>query len=192
KRSDKVLDVRGRSTADGADIIQYTNANSDNQLWLLEPQADGYYVIVSKNSGKAFAVSGGSQVNGTQVIQWPKSTQDHFKWRFDPAESPQATTLAECASYDFKTFRDQVGKQVSCRCAQVGGGSVWGTDTYTDDSNVCAAAVYGGIIPANFSSGGEAVKVTIQAGQPSYAAGTRRGITAKSYGSWPGSFSVSR
>ncbi|WP_237079842.1 LCCL domain-containing protein [Myxococcus xanthus] len=67
------------------------------------------------------------------------------------------------------------------------GASVWGTDLYTDDSDVCAAAVHAGAIPA---TGGQ-VSVTIQPAQGSYASTTRNGVTTYSYGYWSGSISLS-
>lgn len=69
--------------AEGAQVIQYTNGNADNQLWTIEPQSDGYYLLLSKKSAKALAISGESLEKGARAVQWTKSTADHFKWRFD-------------------------------------------------------------------------------------------------------------
>ncbi|NMO22492.1 protease B [Pyxidicoccus fallax] len=95
-------------------------------------------------------------------------------------------TPPSCSTYNFTSYRGQNGTRIPCSCSAVSGGSVWGTDLYTDDSNVCVAAVHAGAIPA---SGGSLV-VTIQPGQSSYTASTRNGITTSSWGSWPGSFSI--
>nr|WP_249344797.1 LCCL domain-containing protein [Corallococcus exiguus] len=92
-----------------------------------------------------------------------------------------------CSSYDFTSYRGQNGTRLRCNCGPVGGGTVWGTDLYTDDSNSCAAAVHAGVIAA---SGGN-VTVTIQPGQASYTGTTRNGITTLSYGAWSGSYSLS-
>jgi len=64
--------------------------------------------------------------------------------------------------------------------------SVWGSNPYTLDSNVCAAAVHAGIIP----SGGGSALVTLSAGEPSYAASKKNGIEAKKYGKYGSSFTV--
>lgn len=75
--------------------------------------------------------------------------------------------------------------QTTCTCAPDSGhGSVWGVDTYTQDSSLCAAAVHAGAIPA---SGGE-VTVKAAAGCPSYASAVRNGISSGSWGDFPGSF----
>nr|WP_279636968.1 LCCL domain-containing protein [Corallococcus llansteffanensis] len=97
------------------------------------------------------------------------------------------SAVASCSSYSFTSYRGQNGTQIRCSCEAVSGGAVWGTDLYTDDSSVCAAAVHAGAIPAT----GGTVVVTIQPGQSGYSGTTRNGITTYSYGSWPGSFSIS-
>lgn len=86
------------------------------------------------------------------------------------------------------SYRGQNGSSIRCNCPTVSlGASVWGTDLYTDDSDVCAAAVHAGAIPA---TGGQ-VSVTIQPAQGSYASTTRNGVTTYSYGYWSGSISLS-
>lgn len=63
---------------------------------------------------------------------------------------------------------------------------VWGTDVYTDDSSVCTAGIHFGRI----NLGGGPVVIEIRAGQSSYSAGVRNGISTHSYGSYVGSFIV--
>ncbi|MCY1023921.1 LCCL domain-containing protein [Pyxidicoccus sp. MSG2] len=110
---------------------------------------------------------------------WPGS------FRFIGAQVPQPPPL--CSSINIMSYRGQNGSSILCSCPAVSGGSVWGTDLYTDDSNVCAAAVHAGVIP---STGGQ-VFVTIQPAQGSYTGTTRNGISTYSYGYWAGSFSIS-
>lgn len=65
------------------------------------------------------------------------------------------------------------------------GGSVWGTDTYTDDSDLRVAAVHAGVV-----QNGETKLVQIQMlpGQASYAGSSRNSVSTSSYGSWNGSY----
>lgn len=63
--------------------------------------------------------------------------------------------------------------------------SVWGTDLYTDDSSVCAAAVHAGLI--TFASGGT-VTIEIRPGASSYTGSARNGVTSGNWGSFAGSF----
>ena len=61
------------------------------------------------------------------------------------------------------------------------GGTVWGTDVYTDDSNIPTAAVHAGVI-----ANGETKDVFIKlvAGRSSYNSTTRNGVTTSNWGSW--------
>ena len=75
-------------------------------------------------------------------------------------------------------------------------GGVWGTGTYTDDSNLATAAVHSGVLQAGQEG---IVKVKIEPGltlfymysPPVYVASTSNGVTSNSYGTFGGSFSVS-
>ena len=67
------------------------------------------------------------------------------------------------------------------------GASVWGTDVYTDDSNVCAAAAHAGVI--DLARGGSFV-ISILPGQPGYEGSARGGVTSRAWGGWRRSFSV--
>nr|CAB3260416.1 uncharacterized protein LOC100175297 [Phallusia mammillata] len=64
---------------------------------------------------------------------------------------------------------------------------LWGTDIYTDDSYICAAALHGSVIT---DAMGGVVIVTKSGQRSNYSNSTRNGITSKSYGSWPRSFRV--
>ena len=65
--------------------------------------------------------------------------------------------------------------------------TIWGTDTYTDDSSVCTAGVHAGVI--TLSSGGY-VFIQIEPGQDNYTGTTRNGIDSHDYGSWGGSYVI--
>jgi hypothetical protein len=64
-------------------------------------------------------------------------------------------------------------------------GFVYGTNIYTNDSSLAAAAVHSGTL-ANGQTG--AVYVEILAGQSSYTGTTQNGVTSYSWGSWPSSY----
>jgi hypothetical protein len=66
-------------------------------------------------------------------------------------------------------------------------GTVWGTDIYTDDSPVCAAAAHAGVI----GRGGGRVLVTFAAGVAAYVGTKRNGITSVTWDKgWGRSFYV--
>ncbi|MCU0846814.1 MAG: LCCL domain-containing protein [Spirochaetes bacterium] len=85
-----------------------------------------------------------------------------------------------------------IGSSFSIACPSgCGNGSVWGTDTYTTDSSLCAAAVHAGAIDA--AKGGTAV-VTVTKSLPSYKGSARNGVKTRDWGtSWGDSaFKVSK
>lgn len=69
------------------------------------------------------------------------------------------------------------------------GGSVWGTDIYTGDSSLAAAAVHAGAVEVGQTA---VVKVTMLPGLDGYAGTMRAGVTSSSYGTYPYSFKVER
>jgi hypothetical protein len=84
------------------------------------------------------------------------------------------------------SLRGRNGQRFAFACLPGGpAGRVWGTDTYTDDSSICTAAVHAGIIAIDR---GGPVTVEIRSGQSSYQASERNGVSSTAYGAWPGSF----
>jgi hypothetical protein len=67
------------------------------------------------------------------------------------------------------------------------GGSVWGSDLYTMDSNLAMAAVHAGVLKAGQEG---LVKVVIAPGQSGYAGSARNGVTSSSWGSYNTSYKV--
>lgn len=87
---------------------------------------------------------------------------------------------------DAIAHRDAIGKTFDYACPAGGNAdSIWGVETYTDDSSVCTAAVHVGLITVE--KGGD-VTIKIAAGKDAYDAGTANGITSSEYAAWPGSF----
>jgi len=73
----------------------------------------------------------------------------------------------------------------TCNCQEGSlSGSAWGTDIYTDDSAICAAARHKGVI----GTGGGRVNIQAMPGQASYKGSSRNGVNTSDYGSWAGSF----
>jgi hypothetical protein len=72
----------------------------------------------------------------------------------------------------------------TCACsgpaARRDDGAVWGTDVYTDDSDLCRAAVHAGAIGLE----GGTVTVMRSEGRPLYIGSARHGVTSHDYGSW--------
>ena len=91
------------------------------------------------------------------------------------------------ATTNMVAYRNNIGVVYSITITGVGNpsGNIWGTDTYTDDSDIVKAAVHAGVI-----SNGETKTVYIEmlAGQKSYTGSTKNNIQSASFASWPSSY----
>jgi hypothetical protein len=85
------------------------------------------------------------------------------------------------------SFRGRVGEVLIVPVVGSATGSVWGSDIYTDDSQLAAAVVHAGLLEA-----GEFgfVKVTMVAGLEAYWGSTRNGVKTSDYGAFQGSYQV--
>ena len=79
--SGKVLDVYGASTANGANVRQYTSNNTYAQKWIAIKNADGSYTFQSALAeNKVLDVSGGSSTNGANVQLYQTNGTNSQKW----------------------------------------------------------------------------------------------------------------
>lgn len=98
---------------------------------------------------------------------------------YEIAATPDPGTLT--------SYRDLVGETLTFEVTGDGSASVWGTDIYTDDSNLAAAAVHAGVLEEGETG---LVEVTILPGEDSYTGSTQNDVTSWDYGSWFGSYIV--
>jgi hypothetical protein len=64
----KLLNVPGSATADGTQVIIYTDGNSNNARWNVTKNADGYYKLSPLHAlSKALTVVGNGIANGTKL-----------------------------------------------------------------------------------------------------------------------------
>ena len=68
----KVVDVEGKKSANGTNILQYAFNGANNQQFKLQQQADGTYAILTRVSGdkSGLDVYEWSTENGGNVNQW--------------------------------------------------------------------------------------------------------------------------
>jgi hypothetical protein len=66
-------------------------------------------------------------------------------------------------------------------------GAVWGTDVYTSDSSLAAAAVHAGAVRPGEK---KAVRVAIVQPPASFQGSNRNGVASASYGAYPGAYRV--
>jgi hypothetical protein len=79
--SGKVLDVVSQSTADNAEIKQYTWNGGTNQQWAFEAVGGGYYRIVNQFSGKCLDVAAASTADGANIIQYACNGTTNQQWQ---------------------------------------------------------------------------------------------------------------
>ncbi|WP_179145204.1 LCCL domain-containing protein [Rhizobium sp. RU36D] len=101
------------------------------------------------------------------------------------APQPATATVGQCPE-NFVAWRGETAP-LTCHCPPVDTNSsaVWGMDVYTEDSNLCLAAVHAGFLVAD---GGLVTAVPLP-GRPAYAGVTRNGISSSNNGAMEGSFS---
>jgi hypothetical protein len=136
--------------------------------------AAGGAVTVLRNAGRPLYV--GSRRNGIQSSDYGAySDSIRFVGAAQPVAGPERCPIRLSINRELPT-------PFTCACdaEAVQQGAVWGTDTYTDDSGVCRAAVHAGAIP---STGG-VVTVARAAGRPLYSGSRRNGIQSSDYGAY--------
>ena len=70
RHSGKVMDVVSSSTANNAEIKQWTWNGGANQKWTFQDAGGGYVRLVNSNSGRCVDVAGSSTADGANVIQY--------------------------------------------------------------------------------------------------------------------------
>jgi hypothetical protein len=81
RHSGKLLDVFNASTADGANVVQWTANGQTNQQWRFDDLGGGYFRVVSVNSGKCLDVNGSGTADGVRVVQWACHAGTNQQWR---------------------------------------------------------------------------------------------------------------
>ena len=75
-RSMLALEVKGGSTADGAEVVLNTWNGTDRQKWNIIKNANGTVTLVNKASGKAIQTRNGKVTAGTVLVQFEKNESD--------------------------------------------------------------------------------------------------------------------
>jgi hypothetical protein len=83
---------------------------------------------------------------------------------------------------------DPVGATYYFRVRGAPEGSLWGTDTYTGDSSLAAAAVHAGLVKAGDMA---ILKVTVVAPLAQYQGSARHGVTSHDFGRYGSAFRLS-
>lgn len=121
-----------------------------------------------------------STANGISSSQWGS-------WNRSFTVAPMGVAV-DCTT-NAQGLAGDPGSSVSITCPAgcSGGGTVWGTGVYSDDSAVCPAAIHAGVL----TDAGGSVTITIAPGQDAYPASTANGVSTSEWGAWSRSFTVS-
>jgi len=84
--SGKYLTVRDNSTANAAQIVQYSNSISDSQKWKIVAGSAGY-ALVNVASSKSIDIPGSIDDINTRLIQYTNSTNQNQQWTINFLES---------------------------------------------------------------------------------------------------------
>jgi hypothetical protein len=148
---------------------------------------DVVYTAESKYTGHIAAAA--LKVRTSQFGEQHLKLADVRELRSPSATVPE-TVNALPDPGNMSAYLGQIGKVHTFRVTGiVGGGPVWGTDTYTLDSNLATAAVHAGLLKPGQTG---TVRVKILAPQPAYAGSARNGVTSMAYGMYPGSYEFVR
>ncbi|MEM8695963.1 MAG: LCCL domain-containing protein [Pseudomonadota bacterium] len=126
-----------------------------------------------------------SEANGVETRRWGSWGGSYAFEGAELGEPEGDVAAAEPCPDNARQLRG-TDESLTCSCtaAATGAGTVWGTDTYTDDSGICQAALHAGVVPAE---GGD-VTINIVDGLESYTGSEANGVDSRDYGSWSGSF----
>jgi len=147
-------------------------------------------LIIQIESLKKRIKSGNKTCKAAATLATPTPTSTPIP-TITPTPSPTPTVIPPNAvnilwTQNATTLRGQNGSTFSYYCPPNGTiGSVYGTNTYTDDSSICSAAVHMGLFTA--ATGGYPT-IQIKEGQSFYYGDIRYGVTSYAYGSWSGSY----
>lgn len=90
--------------------------------------------------------------------------------------------IASDAPVNMHGLCDTPGAVFYFRVTGVAEGQVWGSDPYTRDSVIGAAAVHAGLLKPGKSA---VLRITVVPALPSYKGTTRNGVTTTDYGEFP-------
>jgi len=109
-----VLDVTGKSNANGANIEIYQYSGSTNQQFLMSQNGDGSYIIKTRVSGNNSAVEikdAGVQ-SGNNVQQWSLNGHACQNWFFESVDNP-GSPMNVSQKYEFENVHSKMAMDIT-------------------------------------------------------------------------------
>jgi len=145
-QSGKCLDVAGASTANNANVQQFTCNGGDNQKWQMVENSDGYVTLKNKLSAKCLDVAGASTANNANVQQFTCGTDGNQRFYFAIFEN-RHVQVVQIAKSNGTLRQTQSDAAVADHVARANG--VYGRyglrlsyDAASDKSNVNSDALF--------------------------------------------------
>ena len=157
----------------GATLAGRTNSTLDLFCVSMVQSGQVYTVVAQTTAGSATSSPALLQVFVPDSGRTPRT------WGDNPA--------AQLNSFSPTQARNDVGVIYHADLFNVSIGGLWGTDYYTDDSSLPAAAVHAGLVTAGQRA---TVAVRITGPRAGFAGSTRNDITSASWGSYAGSYQL--
>jgi hypothetical protein len=154
---------------------------------LLRAGERGFLQVTFHGASSGFV---GSTRNGLTSLSW--STSWGGSYRIQPVGSATAAPALDVKPDPgtATAWRGELGKVLYFDVIGRSSGNLYGTDLYTDDSEIAAAAVHAGALREGERG---TVKVTIAPGASGYPGSTRNGVTSLEWPTpWPGSYRIER
>ena len=110
--SKRVLDVKGGSWSNGANVQVYKVNDTAAQAWWLGYVGDGYYQILNDGSAKALEVKGASKKNRANVRQNDYSKDDSQLWKPELREDGRLVFVNKASGMLLETAGTKNGSNV--------------------------------------------------------------------------------
>lgn len=81
RKSNKLLNVIGGSSANGADLEQRADGGTTSQQWQITDAGGGYVKIINRSSGKLIGVENGATTDGAVIEQWNDGGWASQQWQ---------------------------------------------------------------------------------------------------------------
>jgi len=84
RASGKAADVSGKSTTDGADVVQWTDNGGTNQQWIITSLPNGFNKLTNVNSKKVLEIHAWSTANSGDAVQYSDLGGNNQQWSLVP------------------------------------------------------------------------------------------------------------
>lgn len=149
---------------------------------VLEDGESGYVMVTILPGEESYE---GSMQNGVESWDYPAWSGSYIVEVIPENVEVEAGALPDPGN--LIDYRGRDGEVIAFEVTGDAIGSVWGTDVYTDDSDLSAVAVHAGVLEDGETG---TVMVEILPGEESYTGSTRNGVESWDYPEWSGSYAV--